>query len=184
MKSNKLNLTLIMILLLFLQVLLSCKTDLIKNNNLPKPRNLDETFGKATLHFPTNGTIIIFNANDVKFYKTALYLKSGSSLEKITHTEEDFLDSGSEDSLFGSYYVDKILYNLTDPSSEVVIELTKKPDTLKGMFAFSSADKITLENFVTDEVTTIELMFLNCVSLIISLLGVFLMNKIYFEGKN
>ena len=74
-------------------------------------------------------------------------------------------ESGWSDSNNKTYYVKKVSYLLNNPEDEVIVELVKIPITFRGLFAFSNATKIALENFENEEVTTIEFMFLNCNSL-------------------
>ena len=56
----------------------------------------------------------------------------------------------------------EVLYSLSNSNEEVVIKLKAKQTSLKGFFALSDASKITLDNFQTDEVVTMELMLVKC----------------------
>ena len=58
-----------------------------------------------------------------------------------------------------------ISYVLTKDNSEIVMKFNAKPTTLKGLFAYSDASKINFENFQTEDVQTMELMFYACKSL-------------------
>ena len=54
-------------------------------------------------------------------------------------------------------------YNLINSDDEIILKFKIKPTSLSALFEYSSARKITFENFQIEDVETMELMFYNCI---------------------
>ena len=151
---------------MLLMLLLTTDESTRFNSSLEK-RNLAQTFGRATLRFDTNGSKVLVNIKDVAQDNLKFYLKKpGNTEEEISvSVASSTTDSGLYDANGNHYYTKSVSYSLTNPEDEIIIELISKPNTFQGLFAFSDAIKITLENFATEDITTMEFMFLKCGSL-------------------
>ena len=152
-------------------MLLTFTKNQIKSNELNKInrptrlRNLNsETFGIVTLYFKNSGKNNIININDVQKENLIFNLKTDGSLTDISNelNEEQLVSSGQNDSTNTEYSIKVISCTLTNANDEIVIEFKTKPTSLKGLFAYSNADKITLEKLQIENVKTMEFMFLNC----------------------
>ena len=161
---------LILMFLIFLKTPLNKKNELIPKNNSFKFRNLEEEYGSAILHFNgIIGTKNIVNVNYVSKDKLSFYLKKENELIEIIDSalieDSSATEVKIQDSEYSNYYIKKISFYLNGEDDEIVVKLKEKPDSLKALFAFSNATKITLEKFQTENVQTMESMFLECVSL-------------------
>ena len=170
MKVTRLTTILIMLFFLFILVQLTCGAQNNVNKNRTDARNLEEIYGEVTLHFSITGKISLINLYYLSSTDLYYYLKSDNKLTLISSNslskdEKIYKDGGFYDS-YGRYiYSILVYYNLDDSSKEIVIKFKEKPTSLKALFAYSNAEKITLENFVTDKLTSMELMFMKCYNL-------------------
>ena len=166
MNDKKFNLVFMIILLFLLLIPFACETG-IGRKNQPELRHLEDTFGEATIQFSKTGSIILANVNSVEIDNFDFYLKNGSSFTKI-ESNELTVGATEKTSAFAAngskYYLNKVYYTLNYTSDEIVMKLKNKINSLKGLFAYSDVFKVTL-NFKTEEVTTMELMFMGCSSL-------------------
>ena len=164
------NFTISLIFLVLYQISFTGEDDLAGRNESLELTNLEEiTFGSATLHFDTKGTKVLVNVNDFPKDKLAFYLKRGENLTEIpndTLIEDSSFSTGVYDSTGANYHIKKVSYTLNSTDDEVVVKLKEKPTSFKGLFALSQSSKITLNNFQTENVKTMEFMFLQCGSLI------------------
>ena len=163
MNSRILKSILVLIFLILFQIPVMKENELNEKNESLELRNLEqETFGSATLYFSSIGTKILVNVNNVFKENLLFYLKSGDNLTKIPNS--DLIEISSNSSILG-YKVKNILYTLNNKDNEIVVKFKIKPNSLEGLFALSQANKITLENFHTENVKSMAYMFLDCQSL-------------------
>ena len=141
------------------QIDLSRERKLTGNKNLPKLINLEKTFGTATLSFSSSENKNLVNAKDVLKEKLAFYLKRKNDLIKIPVI--DLIESsptfnGIFDLAGSAYFIKNFSYTLINADDEIVVKLMKKATSFKGLFAYSQANKIKLENFQTENVQIME----------------------------
>ena len=118
-----------------------------------KVRYLQQSYGEATLSFSEAGNKTLLNTNEIGLEKLAFYLKSGNILTEIPNkdlSEGLPFQTNLYDSSGFMYYAKKVSYNLSNANDEIVVKFKEKPASLKGLFAYSPAYKITLENFQTE----------------------------------
>ena len=155
----------ILIIFIVLQTIITHKNEDIKKQDKSEKNSSDTIFGTATLHFSSIGRKILFNTNDVKLDNFNIYLKANNIIALISNNDL-LIDSTNFTNLFDSmnngFYVEKVSFTLTNADYEIIIEFKKKPNTLKGLFAFSEAEKISLQNFDITDVQNMEFMFLEC----------------------
>ena len=167
MYTRILNHVLFLMFSIFFQISIIIENAIIEKK-IPELKNLEEeTFGTAVLHFGSNGIKNLISVNDISKEKLTFYLKSGNDLTEIQKStlSETISTSSWLDSSDSPYQAKKLSYNLDNADDEIVVKLKEKPITLRGLFAYSEAIKITLENFQTENVQTMEFMFLECRSL-------------------
>ena len=163
MKNKKLSVAFIVIFIFLSHTLLGYESKSIEKNNYPELRHIEEFVGEAILQFSTVGPKVLINVNEIPIDNFEFYLKNDSNLTQIDQSKFSTNTLVSSDN--PNYNLTHVSYTLNDVRNKIVIKLKNKFTSFKGLFAYSDVYKITLNGFITEEVVTMEMMFLKCVTL-------------------